>query len=52
MRPDIVPRRKPGWEYCNENVYIWNGNVHPEGIQVLEAGNRRVTEWFILVLKG
>jgi len=52
MRSDIVPRKKPGWEFCNENVYIWNGSVHPDGIQALEEGNRRVAEWFISVLKG
>ena len=44
MRSDIVLRKKPGWEYCNENVYIWNANVHPDGIQALEKGNLRVAE--------
>jgi len=44
MCSDIVPRKKHGWEYCNENVYIWNANVHPDGIQALEKGNLRVAE--------
>ncbi len=50
--PNILLRKKPGWEFCNENVSIWNGNVNPDGIQALEKGNRRVAEWFISVLKG
>ena len=48
--PNIVPRKKHGWEFCNENVSIWNG--HPDSIQTLEQGNRRVAEWFISVLRG
>ena len=32
----IVPRKQHGWEFCNENVSIWNGSVHPDGIQALE----------------
>jgi ubiquinone/menaquinone biosynthesis C-methylase UbiE len=50
--PNIVPRKRHGWEFCNENVSIWNSSVHPNGIQALEKGNRRVAKWFISVLKG
>jgi len=48
--PNIVLRKQHGWEFCNENVSIWNG--HPDSIQALEKGNRRVAKWFISVLKG
>lgn len=52
MDANIVTRKIAGWEFCNDNVSLWDANIHPDGIHALEKGNRKIAEWFIAILRG